>query len=240
MVRKTNQEALLVPGRCTLVVMCVAAWLVCPTWSYGQSESPESSGNKAAGQRPYLTCTPPLSEADRKVFVALHKTYTVDFDRTPLTEVADVLANLTGERVVVDSAALTRERVNSNTSIAAKHEDSALESIFWQILPKHRLDYCVKNGAVHITTRTFCCSHPVTWTYSVEDLCRTESEFKQLLRVIESMTPESEWDAFGGFAKLSPNQKNRRFTLTHAQSDQDKVLRCLIDKRRAAKVSTEK
>lgn len=239
MARKTNKETCFARG-CTVGLMWIAASLVSARWSYGQAESLGSSGSKSAGQTPYLTCTPPLSENDRKVFVALHKKYSVEFDGTTVPDVASVLAKLTGQRVIVDTATLKRDRIDPNTSVIATREDATLESILWDILLPRRLDYRVKDGALHITSRTASCSHPVTWTYSVKDLCRTEGEFTKLVDAISSLTPEPHWESFGGFAKLSPDSKNRKFTLIHAQSDQDKALRYIIDKRRAAKVPTGK
>jgi hypothetical protein len=176
-----------------------------------------------------VTYTPPLSAADRAVFVALRRKIDLDIQETPLRTFAATLAKRIGVKVVVVSGRDVRPAMRMDVQC----RQTPLESALWQALTPLHLDYRVKQGHLEMTSRDS--GQLATRTYSVGDLCPTVEAFNTLIDEVRSMSHESEWDEMGGWAKLTPNAAGRKFTLVHLQSDQEHVLRLLTDKRRTDK-----
>jgi hypothetical protein len=195
----------------------------------------EPPGKALAAAHPYLVTNPPLTQEDHRVFAALRKMCSMDAESQPLTQFAENISRLIGVPVRVDSRALRQEKpiIDPEVGITAQYEKTALLLILWEVLPKHHLDYRVVAGELVITTETQACQHLVNWTFPVADLCASDAEFNQLTRKVLGMTPEADWEAVGGFASFMPDPANRRFTLIHKQSSQDRVLYFLTQQRLA-------
>jgi hypothetical protein len=174
-----------------------------------------------------VTYTPPLSQADRAVFVALRRKIDFDIHDMPLRTLAATLAKQMGVKVVVVSS----RDVRPGTTVDIKCRKTPLESILRETLTPLALDYRVKQGRLEITRRDS--GNVATRTYSVADICPTTEAVDKLIGEIHSLYHESEWEETGGWASISALGRN--FALVHLQSEQEHVLRLLTEKRREAK-----
>jgi len=222
------------PTTAVFVAGLLACWLA-GTPSYGQAKAPE----RETRQHPLLICTPPLSEADRAVFVALHRKQTVRFSKTPLPKAVETLEKLLGKEVVLDRAALEREGLDPAVPLTVDCKKVPLEVAIWEMFRRTRLDYRVHDGLLEITTRNECMKHLVTRTYPLDDLWQVDEDYGKLRDEFHEAAGLSDWDMYGGLATLKPDKKKRAFTIRHTQSSQDKILRMLIIKRTAARKAKE-
>jgi hypothetical protein len=171
--------------------------------------------------------TPPLSKADRAVFLALRRQIDLDVHDMPLRALAATLAKQMGARVVVVSA----RGVPPGTTVDIQCRKTPLEAALREALTPLGLDYRVQQGRLELTRRDS--GNLATRTYSVADLCPTTEAMDKLIDEIHSLSHESEWQEMGGYASIVP--LGRKFTLVHLQSEQERVLRLLNEKRRETK-----
>ena len=171
--------------------------------------------------------SPPLSQADHKVFATLRQDIDLAADAMPLRAFAAMLAKRTGLKVTVDA------KIDATTCVDIHCKAMALESALRAALSELGLDYRVTRGRLDFERQSS--GDLATRTYSVADLCATEESFDALVDEVRSLSHESEWEDMGGWAKITPNPPSASSTLVHRQSEQEHVLRLLVNKRSAAK-----
>ena len=202
------------------------------------TDAAEDEAKPLAKPHPYLVSTPPLTEEDFQVFVALQKPCTFDAKKTALGDLAKQLSELVNVEIKIDGDGLRRAKpkpIDPDVRFTTKQDGTPLQSVLWEILPPLGLDYRVFEGRLVITSRMRSQHNRVTWTFPVSDLCATNREFDHLIRQVHSMFPVDEWEDMGGPAELKIDKANRRFTIIHAQSNQDRVLGFLTQERLAKK-----
>jgi hypothetical protein len=174
-----------------------------------------------------VTYSPPLSPADRAVFVALRRDIDLTVEGMPLRTFAAMLAKRIGVKVTVE----TGHGIDPATRLDIECRKRPLESALRQVLAPPGLDYRVSQGRLILGRQDN--RQLATRTYSVADLCPTPKAFDALLKEVRSLSHESVWEDMGGWAKLAP--AGREFILVHLPSEQEHVLRLLTEKRREAK-----
>ncbi len=216
----------------------VALFLLLPFLSVSSASAAEGEPKRLAKPHPYLVATPPLTEDDFLVFVAMRKPCTIEANGKGLTELASELSTLAKVDVKVDADELRRakpKKIDPNIQVTAKHKGVPLQSILWKTLPPLGLDYRVKNGGLIITSQAKCTRHLVEWKYPVSDLCTNKNQFDDLISQVHAMMPLADWENLGGYASLKTDEANRCFTVSHTQSNQDRILEFLVQHRRMKK-----
>ncbi len=92
------------------------------------------------------------------------------FDNTPLTEVVKHLSTLAEVNIVVDSAGLEEEGVQSSTPVTINVDGIKLKSALNLMLEPLRLGYLIQNDVLNVTSQLKRQGELVPVTYPVQDL----------------------------------------------------------------------
>ncbi|MBI3463518.1 MAG: STN domain-containing protein, partial [Planctomycetes bacterium] len=69
---------------------------------------------------------------------------TMNFDATPISDVADMLRDQTGLNILLDRQALDEEGITPDTPVQAKITNARLDNALARILHPHNLTYVVR------------------------------------------------------------------------------------------------
>lgn len=114
-----------------------------------------------------------MSPADAMIYERLKTPVLVNFKNRPLTEVVDVLHNMTGIPIIVDEVALEREALGSASEIGislALQSEIQMRSALNIMLRSHGLSYQVRDEVLVISSENDDVKANVTRTYNVKDL----------------------------------------------------------------------
>jgi len=114
-----------------------------------------------------------MSPADAMVYERLKTPVLVNFKNRPLTEVVDVLHNMTGVQIIVDEVAMEREGLGSASEIGislALQSEIQMRSALNIMLRSHGLSYQVRDEVLVISSANDDVRANVTRTYNVKDL----------------------------------------------------------------------
>lgn len=153
-----------------------------------------------------IETSPASSPADTKARESLLKRATISWESVPLQTAADELAKLTSVKVQIDDQAFQAEKKQPK-KITGKYQDQPLEEILWDLLPRHGMEYLIKDGAIVITT-SFTADYPgISRTYNVKKLATSPQAFKTIVIGMAKSCHESIWESMGGRAVLKPDHK---------------------------------
>lgn len=95
----------------------------------------------------------------------------LDFNNTPLSEVAETIGRQHGIKVVLDTQALEAAGITPDLPVTRKLEGVPLGTALWLLLGDLHLSYVVRDDVLHITTPAEAESL-ITRVYNVQDLIR--------------------------------------------------------------------
>ncbi|MFK7736750.1 MAG: type II secretion system protein GspD [Pirellulaceae bacterium] len=114
-----------------------------------------------------------MSPADAAVYERLKSPVLVDFKNRPLSEVVDVLQNLTGIPIHIDEVAIEREGLGSPSEIAISlslQSEIQLRSALNIMLTSHGLSYQVRDEVLYISSASDDSKANIERVYNVKDL----------------------------------------------------------------------
>ncbi len=113
----------------------------------------------------------PVNLADAAVFNALSRRLTVDYQKTPLNQVAADLSKRVGILIRIDKLTLEDElEVTPDTPITAKYSNMTLYSILKLILSGFELATVIEDGSLVVTSETVAEEKWMTFIYNVRNL----------------------------------------------------------------------
>jgi hypothetical protein len=98
-------------------------------------------------------------------------TTSLQFNNTPLSEVAEMIGQQHGIEVVLDTEALEAAGVSADMPVTRSLNNVSLRTGLWLLLEGLDLSYVIRDATVHITTRDEAESL-ITRVYNVQDLLR--------------------------------------------------------------------
>jgi hypothetical protein len=140
---------------------------------------------------------------------------------------------------MIVSDQLKRAKIRSDLRIRTEFENVPLTVVLADMLANLDLDYYVADGTLKITTRTDALRRLVTWTYHVKSFIHDDDAFRALVDEVYRSCHPSLWKDTGGPAALTTDVSKREFTVVHSQSDQDRILRLVMERKQAASEAVE-
>lgn len=136
-----------------------------------------------------------ISAADAAAERALSRKVHVDFRSERLDFVLNQLSQKAGVPIRLGDQSIARAPIRLH-SAANDSLRSTLQQIFTQI----GLSYCIRHGAILITTDDDVQSHPSIWFYDVGDLVGVDggSDFDTLIDLLTDTVEPDSWDEVGG------------------------------------------
>ncbi len=112
-----------------------------------------------------------LTPSEMEIQKAMKNKVDVKFTERPLTEVMDVLSELSGVPIVVDPVGLAAEGVTTETPVTIRlNQQISLQSALNLILEPLRLSYVIQNEVLRITSEQTRDSNTYHKVYNVADL----------------------------------------------------------------------
>lgn len=112
-----------------------------------------------------------MSTAEQDIYQSLSKTVQVQFENRPLAEVLDMLAQMTGVNLYIDSQGLHAEAVSTDDPVTIKLRNPiSLRSALDLILQPRGLSYVIQNDVLRITSRQTRDTNVYAKVYYVADL----------------------------------------------------------------------
>jgi len=212
------------------------------------AEAPATPVNGAAAAAPTDTeqGEPPGPQLSHRevIYRALEKPVEVDFEETPLKDVAAHFEEMLDVEVVVDRRALDGVGIGADSPITFRLSGVSARTTLELILRALDLTWIVRDEVLLITTRLEVDRYVDTRIYDVRDLIRggiepvipggTETDFDSLLEVVTSCIEETTWDEVGGPGSISPIEAAgiRAIAVSQMPRVHEQVERLLADLRR--------
>jgi len=112
-----------------------------------------------------------LTKAELEIQKAMTNKVDVKFDQRPLSEVLDILSELSGVPIVLDPAGLAAEGVTSETPVDIRlRQQISLRSALDLILAPLRLSHVIESEVLRVTSEQTRNSHTYHRVYNVADL----------------------------------------------------------------------
>lgn len=140
------------------------------------------------------------TEADRRVYAALSRRVSVDFQNVPLRDVLDGLAEKMGIEIVVDQTSLADEGVSPDEPITIRLRDMTLQSVLKSILEPLGLMIWAEDGQLGVEER-ISLEGLFDAIYIARDLIDAGFSSDELIDTImyETYEPWVEVDGSGGY-----------------------------------------
>jgi hypothetical protein len=188
------------------------------TQSLAQAQQAEKTKETPA---PSSTSEPEKLDANAQTQVKLEKLIDAEFVETPLSQVTDHLAEMTGIQFHLDTRPLSDAGITSDVPITLRLKKVPAEMVLRLILRNLDLTYWLDNGVVIVSTRDEANTNLHPLVYRIDDLLYSPSidkskeitnffakkqkvNYDSLIELIVSTVRPISWDIVGGPGSICP------------------------------------
>ncbi len=169
------------------------------------NETPEPPEEAPAKPTFFLVMPQRDIDAYNAISEKLENEVTLDFDNTPLTDVAEFLSKQQEVGIHIDAKALSAAGVSTDQPVSCKAKDISLRAALGLALSSSGLTWVIRNESLVITTLDDANAHPEIRVYPVRDLVTVEDaqgnssqDYKSLLDVVRESVQPASWTEIGG------------------------------------------
>jgi len=170
----------------------------------------------------------PPSKREREIRAALNQACNAEFIETPLSEVADYLAETYKFTVVLDARALDGIGVGSDSRFTFQGKGTSLKSSLKRLFSDAELAWYIEHDSLVITTPELAADkNGITFLYQVDDLVLPPEpsridrpDFVSLIDVIVGKASPGSWTRVGGEGAIHSGMFGGRYLLLIWQTEE--------------------
>mgnify|MGYP001827695275 CR=1 FL=1 len=143
-------------------------------------------------------------DAEQAIAKALDGSVQVDFVELPLDEAVEVFRQSHQLPLVIDRRALEEIGLSSDQPVSFRGKDISLRSALDLLLSELDLTYTIQGEMLVITTEEAAENSLVSRIYWLEGTGLAETDFQNVIDVIQTTTHPDTWEALGGPSTMAP------------------------------------